>query len=295
MVTVDKGTSRRARFGWRGMVLGISAAVLLAASPIASVAASSLPYLVTTPATRVDGPSDFTGPGVQRFSVSGPSDLALTSYYAIEGIPTGTGFSYPFAVRVFDGVVFFQEVAVDATTNRILMEVGTTASANLKSLLGSQPGYSAASSGVVPPINALGPLSLINTSGWFLTMWLDIANLTLNSVVDYITWTYDTGTGRVSNLVYQDGRSWASWNGWAEIYHYNSGYYNGNHTVATGYTNDTFRTSNWFPLPTCGTTTTYYAANNAYGYGNGNIGGGANTWSTSGCLFMMHYTGYAGR
>jgi hypothetical protein len=295
MITVNNGKKPRERFGLRLMVLVISAAVLLAASPQGSAAASSLPYVVTTSATKVSGTSDFTGPGVQLFAVKGPTDLTLTSYYVIDGIPTGTGFSYPFVVRVFDGAVFFQEVAVDTTNNRILMEVGATATANLKSLMDFGPGDRAGSSSVAPPIKAFSPLSLVNTSGWFLTYWLDPANLMLNAVSDNISWTYDTGTGRVSNLVSWDARQWASWNGWAEIYHYNSAYYNGNQTVATGYTNDTFRTSSWFPLPTCGTSTSYYAANNAYGYGNGNIGGGVNTWSTSGCLFLMHYQGYAGR
>ena len=174
------------------------------------------------------------------------------------------------------------------------MEVGATTVAPSED--GSVTGGSASSAPVSLGNGAApAPFSLVNTSGYFSTFWVDPVPLLLNGVKNSISWTYDTSTGKVSNLVYWDYRQWASWNGWSEIYHYESAYYNANYTVGTGYTNATYRTSSWFPLPTCGTTTTYYSANNAYGFGNGNIGGGVNTWSTSGCLFLMRYYGGAGR
>ncbi len=37
------------------------------------------------------------------------------------------------------------------------------------------------------------------------------------------------------------------------------------------------------------------ALHNAYAYGNGNIGGGVNTWVTGTCGFLLHYQGFAGR
>lgn len=283
--------SRRPRY----VILAI--AVLLALiEPAATVrGAQPLPYAVTTPASSIASPSDFRGQSVRSVDLPDPADLGDRSYWVITGVPESGGYRYPFAIRAFTGVVFFRELAVDPANNRILMEVGST-STPPPSMITAPAGSassrpaSAGAGGV-----SASPLSLVNTNGYFYTYWVDPANLVLNAVADIISWTYNTSTGKVSNLVYSDSRQWASWNGWAEIYHYNSGYYNSNSTVGTGYTNATYRTSSWFPLPTCGTTTTYYAANNAYGYGNGNIGGGVNTWSTSGCLFLLRYYGYAGR
>jgi hypothetical protein len=36
-------------------------------------------------------------------------------------------------------------------------------------------------------------------------------------------------------------------------------------------------------------TTSYYYANNVYGGPNGELGGGVNTWASSGCLYLLHY------
>lgn len=131
----------------------------------------------------------------------------------------------------------------------------------------------------------------VATHGFFSTFWTDPIGLTLNSVIDEAHWSYNRST--VTNLTGNDSRQWASWNGWAEISHSIGAYYNAGHTVGTVYTNDRFRTSSWFPVPWCGTSNTYYQANNAYGFADGHIGGGVNTWATSGCLPFLNVTAFA--
>lgn len=277
----------------RLMVMAVVASV--AVGPTVGVARSQgLPYAITSAAAQIVSPVDFAGDSVQAVDLPVPSDLTFKSYWVISGIPSNGGYSYPFAVRVFSGRVWFREIAVDPKKNQILLEVGATTAAPVPDSSGKAEAASTIPTSVDNAASPT-PLALVNTSGYFSTVWVDPVPLLLNGVRNNISWTYDTSTGTVSNLVYWDSRQWASWNGWSEIYHYQSAYYNANHTVGTGYTNATYRTSSWFPLPTCGTTTTYYSANNVYGFGNGNIGGGVNTWSTSGCLFLMRYYGGAGR
>jgi hypothetical protein len=110
-------------------------------------------------------------------------------------------------------------------------------------------------------------------------------------VIDEAHWSYDGS--HVSALTGNDGRQWLSANGWSEISHSIGAYYNGAHTVGTVYTNDHFRTSSWFPLPICGTTDVYYSANNVYGFADGHVGGGVNTWQTGTCGFLLSYTAFA--
>jgi hypothetical protein len=209
----------------------------------------------------------------------------------IDGIAGSGGFTFPFDIQVLRGRIFFSELATDALNARILIEIGAT----------SQPAASAAVSGKdfneasAATDGSPAPLSLIHTSGYFETNWIDPVGILVNTVKDNVSWTYDTSTGKVTSYSGSDFRTWFSGNGWAEVSHYISSYYNSGHTVATVYTNDAFATSSWFPLPACGTTVTYYYANNAYAYGNGNIGGGVNTWVTGTCGFLLHYQGFAGR
>lgn len=136
----------------------------------------------------------------------------------------------------------------------------------------------------------VSPMGFVATHGFFSTFWTDPAGITLNSVIDEIHWSYNGST--VTNVTGNDSRQWLSGNFWSEISHSIGSYYNSPHTAGTVWTNDNFRTSSIFP-PGCGTTNTYYQSNNAYGSNLGHIGGGVNTWATSGCLGLLSVTAFA--
>lgn len=129
------------------------------------------------------------------------------------------------------------------------------------------------------------------TYGFFSTFWTDPLGITVNSVIDQVNWCYSGAN--VDCIAGQDSRTWFTANGWWEVSHSIGMYYNGPKTIATVWTNDNFRTTSWFPLPTCGTTNTYHQSNNARGYADGHIGGAVNTWVTSGCAFLLSYTAFA--
>jgi len=145
--------------------------------------------------------------------------------------------------------------------------------------------------GAAPAESSVAAASWTYAHGFFSTFWTDPIGITVNSVIDEAKWYYNGSN--VSSLTGGDGRQWLSANGWWEVSHSIGAYYNATMTVGTVWTNDNFRTSSWFPSPTCGTTNTYYQANNAYGFANGTIGGGVNTWSTGSCAFLLSYTAFA--
>lgn len=247
----------------------------------------------------------FSGRPTARVATAGAQPVSLVDpdYYILSADPT-TG-AYMVGLEAIARVpVALVEVADDPATNEQLIAVGRP-SADGQSwyeaqlAVGDATSSTSAAGGVAIAGQIDSSASIIGataaayvaTHGFFSTFWMDPFGITVNSVIDEAHWSYNGST--VANLTGNDSRQWLSGNGWAEISHSIGAYYNGAHTVGTVWTNDNFRTSSWFPVPWCGTSNTYYQANNAYGFADGHIGGGVNTWATSGCLPFLSYTAFA--
>lgn len=270
--------------------LAVLALAMVAALP---VQAAGLPFKVSGSLKAVDGPASFVGSGVTRFTAA-QAPLAFTSvrYYVLSGQDQAGTTVYSFDLEATAGVpVAATELANDASTGRQLIAVGTPTAASLQALTSSASGASATDVAAGSGASADALATVQSTHGFFSTFWTDPIGITVNDVIDEAHWSYDGS--HVSSLTGNDGRQWLSGNGWWEVSHSIGAYYNSAHTVGTVYTNDHFRTSSWFPFPFCGTTDVYYSANNVYGFADGHVGGGVNTWQTGACGFLLSYTAFA--
>ncbi len=260
---------------------------------------TAVPVTASAPGFRVTGnvtatgPQNFAGPGVQTFDVS--TTLATMTgirYYVVQGVMATDGACHhTFFVETTQGVVAAVEVAVDSVARRQLVAVGQVP--GFPSINGAQE--TAASAAHAPDLGTaagasptISSTTTSSTGGGAITVWEDIVGLSVNSVGDHIDWSYD-GT-YVTSFSGRDSRTWLSETGWQEVSHSIGSYYNGSHTVATVYTNDHFATS------LCHTDT-YYYANNVYGFGDGHVGGGVNTWYTEDPLPCppLHYVFFVGK
>ncbi len=271
----------------RFRMVTVSALLVAGALVSAPVAVAAAGPSLQGDVSAIANPADFGGGGVVWFMTPTQVPLIQPNYFVVNGTAVRGGFAYSFSIasssRSEAAVV---EVAINEQ-GRQLVALGTPTAA-LTKLLSQQPGASASGApfGTLPATGS--PLASGSTRGEFYTMWEDPLGLDLNEVVDQISWNYD-GT-HVTSFSGSSFWNWSSWNGWHTVGNpYVGSYHNADHTWATVYTNAQFETSSWFPLPTCGTSDTYYQANNVYGGGNGQLSGGVNTWATSGCLFLMHY------
>ncbi len=267
------------------------AAVAVAAVAVIPAQAAGLPFRINGALSPIDGPQSFVGSGVRRFTAAQtPLNFTFVRYYVLSGRNQAGATVYSFDLEATDGVIVAAtELAVDPETGRQLIAVGTPTAASVSALTASSAGASALDSVAAASPAVLATLSA--THGFFSTFWTDPVGITVNDVIDEAHWSYDGS--HVSSLTGNDSRQWLTGNGWSEVSHSIGAYYNGAHTVGTVYTNDHFRTSSWFPFPTCGTTDVYYSANNVYAYADGHVGGGVNTWQTGACGFLLSYTAFA--
>jgi hypothetical protein len=266
--------------------------IVLCSAFLATSVIASAPVAVAASGTSlrgdlssISGPEAFGGKGVTWFMSPAQIPLIQPTYFVLRGKALSGGFSYSFSIdSVPQSAATVVEVAVRADGQQLLA-LGAP-SALLTKQLSQDPDASSTGvpAGASPSLTA-SPMASASRGGGFYTMWQDIAGLNLNEVTDVIGWTYD-GT-HVTSFTGGSSWNWASWNGWHPVgTPYVGAYYNANHTWATVYTNAHFETSSWFP---CGTSDTYYYANNVYGGPNGELGGGVNTWASSQCLYLLHY------
>jgi hypothetical protein len=280
-------TMRQPRNLVRSLARASVVAVLLSVNP--SPAFGWSPFRVSGDVQVVAGPRSFSGTNIVWFDQSMLlPGLSALRYYVLSPA-VGPKETPALTLEALSGKgVEAVELAIDTATGRQLLAVGTV-SAVAEAVFGQSSSPSSSSDA------AVGDSASVTTatrSGYFQTVWRDPLGIPVNSVTTKITWTY-TGT-YVTSYSGTDFRTAFDVNGWAETYHYRTGYFNAGHTVATYYTNDTFQTSSWFPLPTCGTSRTQYWANNVYGFGDGHVGGGVNTWAESGCAFLLSWSAHAG-
>jgi hypothetical protein len=260
----------------------LATGIVVATPVVASASGTTLRGAVSA----IGNPAAFGASDTVWFMAPANAPLVQPIYFVVQGTPKDGGFAYSFSIdSAPQSSAAVVEVAVNAQGQQ-LVAVGTP-TATLTKELNRVP--DASGSGQPPALPSGATLQAAAQShGWFYTMWLDPLNVDLNEVVDAIAWSYD-GV-HVTSFVGSSGWNWSSWNGWHPVgTPYVGSYYNSNHTWATVYTNARFETTSPFPSPTCGTSDTYYYANNVYGGGNGQLSGGVNTWATSGCLFLLHY------
>ena len=264
--------------------MSLAAGSWVIASIGTAIAAPAVAYRLTGALQRVADPGQFVGTPLPQGRIS----IQAPDYYILNASSDG---SFRLNLEAIGNQpVAAIEVAVNATQQLLAVGIPTPASIALAdAAIAAAP---AATSSTTSSPSAVATASVWTyTHGYFSTFWTDPLGITVNSVIDEARWYYN-GVN-VTSLTGADSRQWLSGNGWWEVSHSIGAYYNSNYTVGTVYTNDNFRTSSWFPLPTCGTTNTYYQANNAYGFADGHIGGGVNTWATGGCIFLLSYTAFA--
>jgi len=277
------------------LVAAVLGSVLLAAGPIG--AAERLPYRITGPLTAIAGPADFGGPSVRRATEAQATvDFSFVRYYVVAAGPNG---AYSFTLEATAGsAAVATELAFDPERHEQLIAVGTPTSESLQRLVAIHAVPDKSSSVGVASANG----TTVGTAGqtiatlkrghdFYGTFWTDPIGITVNDVVDEARFYYD-GV-HVSSLTGGDGRQWLAANGWWEVSHSISAYYNAAHTLGTISTGDHFRTSSWFPFPFCGTTDVYYSNNKVYAYPDGHPGGAVNTWQTGTCGFLLSYTAMA--
>jgi hypothetical protein len=235
----------------------------------------------------IGSPTSFGGADVTWFMSPTQVPLIDPTYFVVDGQPKNGGFEYSFTIdSAPQSGANVVEVAVNQAGQQ-LVALGTPTAAFTKVISQGLDGKSTSASPAVLPAGVVAPLTSGRRTGSFYTEWLDPINLVLNAVLDQISWTYD-GT-HVTSFSGGPGLFWDSQNGWhLTSSPYTGSYYNADHSWATIYTNASFETGSWFP-PTCGTSDTYYYANNVYGGPNGQLSGGVNTWASSGCLYLLHY------
>jgi hypothetical protein len=211
---------------------------------------------------------------------TGPGDLAIR-LEATSGVPVaattiaasldGTSVVLAVGQPSREGLAFLQTLVADASAR--------SDAAAMQSTSESAP-------------DSVGALAVWrSTHGFFSTFWTDPVGLTVNSVIDEAHWQYNGS--KVRSLTGNDSRTWLTANGWREVSHSIGSYYNAASTVGTVYTNDHFRTTSWFPCPNAGAHDTWYQANNVYGFADGHVGGGVNTWATGTCKGLLSVTAFA--
>lgn len=285
------GWNVRRRLG-PALVAAVAGSLLLAAAP---VQAGSLPYRLTGALTSIASPDLFVGPSVQRATDSQATvDFSFVRYYVLSDSAGNNRYSLGLEAIAGQAVVA-TELAFDPDRHQQLIAVGVPTNASLARLLAVHANPVAVSSAKGSSTNAQTPVrsvaALKRGHDFFGTFWTDPLGITVNDVVDEARFYYD-GV-HVSSLTGGDGRQWLSGNGWWEVAHSISAFYNAAHTLGTISTYDHFRTSSWFPFPFCGTTDVYYSNNKVYAYPDGHPGGAVNTWQTGTCGFLLGYTAMA--
>jgi hypothetical protein len=277
------------------LVAAVISALLLTASPIA--ASDRLPFRISGAVTATAAPATFGGPSVRRATDAQASvDFSFVRYYVVKAAADG---SYSFTLEATSGqAAVATELAFDAERREQLIAVGTPTAASLQRLRAIYAASTRSSSAGVASAGGTAVGSTVQTVAalkrghdFYGTFWTDPIGITVNDVVDEARFYYD-GV-HVSSLTGGDGRQWLSANGWWEVAHSISAYYNAAHTLGTISTYDHFRTSSWFPFPFCGTTDVYYSNNKVYAYPDGHPGGAVNTWQTGTCGFLLSYTAMA--
>lgn len=267
------------------LVAAILASILATAILGPTVSAVSAPYRLGGDVQAIGSPFAFNG----TILAAGPVIVEHPRYFVLKAGPDGR---FRFTLEATGGTdVVAIEVGIDLQANEQLLAVGLPTPQSVTWVQSQTPQATssiAATDGLAPQTIDSGWLP---GHGFFSTFWTDPAGITVNSVIDEARWYYD-GV-HVASLTGNDSRQWLSGNGWWEVSHSIGAYYNGDQTVGTVWTNDNFRTSSPFPPLNCGTTNTYYQANNAYGFADGHIGGGVNTWATGSCAYLLSYTAFA--
>lgn len=272
-------------------VVGLVGSVLLVAGPIQG--GEPLPFRITGSVVSIAGPDDFTGSSVQwATAAQQPADFSFVRYFVVSDQESKD--VYSFGLESTDGQpVVATEIAFDPDGHRELLAVGTPTEKSFDSLVAifnsadSRDSVSAKD----PSGSSNAPAALTHGHVFYGTFWTDFVGIPVNDVVDEARFYYD-GT-HVSSLTGNDGRQWLSANGWHEVSHSISAYYNNLHTLGTISTADHFRTSSWFPLPICGTTDVYYSNNNVYAYPDGHPAGWVYTYQTGTCGFLLSHTSMA--
>ncbi len=280
---------RRGMWRWRLGVAGFAA--LLAITIAAPGSAATRLFRLTGQVERITGPAAMRGAQIlpQRQLMI---QLDSPVYYLLRGTTSGDRVKFAFTLEATAGVpVAAMAVAYDKAGTSQVLAVGRPTKDSLARLAKMRSDAQARSS-IVAPSNGISALATWrSTHGFFSTFWTDPIGLTVNSVIDEAHWQYNGS--KVRSLTGNDGRQWLTANGWSEISHSIAAYYNAASTVGTVYTNDHFETRSWFPCPHAADHDTWYSANNAYGFADGHIGGGVNTWATGACKGLLSVTAFA--
>jgi hypothetical protein len=228
------------------------------------------------------------------------TDLANPRFYMAAGIQDASGaWHYPVTYRGTLGQpAVVRELSADPDSHRELLVTGlVTAEAASSAIHRDAPNAQAQGSttNLAPATNSsnLSALSSGSASHYVYTRWYDPINLTLTSAYDEADVYWDSHYN-ITSAYYYYSLYWNTNNAWRLTYNHLAfglvppayGYYTASYA--------TMQTSSWFPLPTCGTTRTYYSPNEVYTY----VGGGGDlnidTWATSGCLALLHWEYYIG-
>lgn len=258
------------------------ALLLLCASTalLAPITAAANPgYSVSGNLEPISGPSAWAGTSIKWFDKSPAlAKLVDPSYYVLR---PGLDGQATFTLEAWSTTpVAAVEVAIDRANGNQLIAVGTTTQA------GPSSGTTASATSAIGAVTSSGTSTATSfRSAHYYTEWDDPFWIPVSTVQTNINWYY--GGGSVTSFTGSDYRTWFSPNGWHEIYHLLSSYWDRTETRGNVSTQDKTQTSSWFPVPSCGTSTIYYFSNIVTGWPDGHGSGSVNTWVNSGCAYLL--------
>lgn len=272
---------------WWKRIASFLLGIALLGVPAAPVVMAGTTYSVSGNLIAVSGPNAWAGASIRWFDKSPRlAAIAHPSYFVLVPGPDGKATLTLEALSTTP--VAAVEIAIDTISLNQMIAVGPTTS--------TAPGSNStdSSAGSAVQASALSNASALSSyrSGRFYTEWDDPLYVPVSSVQDNVNWYYNGS--QVTSFTGSDYRTWFSANGWHETYHNISAFYDSAHTKGTVRTYDTMLTSNWFPLPWCGTSTIYYSPSDVYGWADGHVSGTVTTWVNSGCAFLLGWSAGAG-